>query len=74
MTERDEKSTLFPIRLPLKRPSFPLSLALIALSALPDLWCLSWLSLYLIIHECSNIVLKTFSELIYSCLIGTSFI
>ena len=37
MTVRAEKSTLFPIRLPLSRPSFPFKRALIALIGLPVL-------------------------------------
>jgi len=37
MTVLDEKSTLFPIRFPLRRPSLPLSLALSDRSSFPDL-------------------------------------
>jgi hypothetical protein len=38
ITVRAEKSTRFPIRLPLIRPSFALSLLHIDLMGLPDLW------------------------------------
>ena len=40
ITVRAEKSTLFPDRLPLKRPSLPRSLCVSVLKALPDL-CLA---------------------------------